>query len=211
MDNETHFKQTMAIISTTYDKEISEEKLGVFWLLLGKHPVDQIRAAVIKHIEHPQDGKWIPKPADILKHINGAELTADDIIAMARTKSCPLGCMAAIKIGSNNLKELNHFELKVLAEEVLLRLPKWKERADNGDYRNFELEAMIKYHVDPVSPFHAGLLPPREAYRIGMKVSALPGPVQEEAPSQPVKIHTQEEKQAIINSIATIGYKPRVK
>lgn len=211
MDNQAQFKNTMAMISALYDKEIAGPKLQAYWMILGKYPADQIQAAAMKHMEDPKHGTFMPKPSDILKYINGQEFSTDQIIAMARAKKCPLGCMAAIKIGSSNLRDLNNFELKALAEEVLLLMPKWKERAANGEYRNFELETMIKYHVDPASPFHDGLLPPAHAQRIMQSVAALPGPVQDEPPKQPVKIYTQEEKQAIINSIATIGHKPGVK
>ncbi len=209
MDNETHFKQTMAIISTTYDKELSEEKIGIFWLLLGKYPVDQIRAALIKHIEHPSDGKWMPKPSDIIKHINGFDLSTDQIIAMARLKNCPLGVMAAIQIGSYDLDNQDSFYLKQRAEEVLQLIPEWKEKANNGEYSEHQLRTMIKYDVEPASPFHAGLLPPRESYRIGMAVNALAAPIQDDAPKEPGKIHTEEEKRAIIQSIALIGQNTR--
>lgn len=199
------------MISALYDKEIAGPKLQAYWMILGKYPADQIQAAAMKHMEDPKNGTWMPKPADILKYINGVEFSTDQIIAMARAKNCPLGCMAAIKIGSSNLRDLNNFELKALAEEVLLLMPKWKERASNGEYRNHELETMIKYSVDPVSPFHGGLLPPIHAQRISMAVNALPAPVQDEAPTQPIKIHTKEEKLEIIQSIKTIGIQPRAK
>ena len=211
MDNQTQFKNTMAMIASVYDKEIAGPKLQAYWMILGKYPPKQIQEAAMKHMEDPKQGTWMPKPADILKYINGVELNTDNIIAMARLKTCPLGIMAAIRIGKFDLDNQDSFYLKQRAEEVLQLLPEWKAKANNGEYSEHELRTMIKYDVNPTSPFHAGLLPPREAYAIGMKVSALPGPVQEEEPNHPVKVHTQEEKQAIINSIATIGLQPRIK
>ena len=206
MDNQQEqFRKTMAMIAALYDKEIVGPKLQAYWLILGKYPAEDVQVAAMKHMEDPKSGTWMPKPADILKHINGQELTTDQIIAMARLKNCPLGVMAAIQIGSYDLDNQDSFYLKQRAEEVLQLIPEWKEKANNGDYTEHQLRTMIKYNVEPASPFHAGLLPPRESYRIGMAVNALSAPIQDEAPEKPVRIHTEEEKRAIIQSIGKIG------
>lgn len=190
-------------------KPPSTGTINLYVMSLTGYTQEQVEAAAAKHMQNTKNGQFMPKVADILKYINGIDLTTDQIIGMARLKQCPLGIMAAIKIGSGDLKNQDSFYLKQRAEEVLQLLPEWKAKANNGEYSEHELRTMIKYDVNPASPFHAGLLPPREAYAIGMKVSALPGPVQEEVTDPNLIPKTHEEKLAIIQSIAQIGMQPK--
>jgi len=189
-------------------KPASTATVNLYVMGLTGYTQEQVQAAVGKHMQNPRNGQFFPKVADLVKYINGLDLSTDQIIAMARLKNCPLGVMAAIQIGSYDLDNQDSFYLKQRAEEVLQLIPEWKEKANNGEYSEHQLRTMIKYDVEPASPFHAGLLPPRESYRIGMAVNALAAPIQDEQPKEPVKIHTEEEKREIIQSIGQIGYKP---
>jgi len=128
----------------------------MYWLILGKYPADELQAAVIKHIEDPKSGSFMPKPADILKHINGEEITVESIIAAARLATTPLGCLARIQIGSWDLDNQNDFYLKQRAEECLQLLPDWKLRAKSGDYSKHEAKVMLSRGVMPAAPFYLG-------------------------------------------------------
>ena len=129
---------------------------------LQEYSLEQINHAVMKHI---QCEKWMPKPADIIKHIEGGDLTPDEIIAQARLKQNPCGVMAAIHIGSWDLENQESFYLRQRAQEVLILLPEWKQRAQRGEYTDHEISTLLKYEVNVAKPFLEGLPAPENIAR----------------------------------------------
>ena len=97
----------------------SDIMIKMTFAALSEYSLEQVNHAVMKHI---QSEKWMPKPADIIKHIEGGALTADEVIAEARLKRTPFGVMAAIHIGSYDLTHQDSFYLKQRAQEVISQL-----------------------------------------------------------------------------------------
>jgi len=127
------------------------------------------------HLQDTEAGKFYPKAADLIKHIDGGEITSDYIVAAARLADTPLGVLARIHIGTWDLDNLNSFDLKQRAAECLQLLANWKARAMEGEYRDHEISMMVKHGVSPTQPFAMGLAGPQNAPKLVsriMKVSA---------------------------------------
>lgn len=54
-------------VAEIYDVKLSSDALAWYWLTLQDKDLDALKAAIKEHIEDPEAGKWMPKPADILR------------------------------------------------------------------------------------------------------------------------------------------------
>tara|TARA_R110002153_G_scaffold191269_2_gene344248 strand:+ start:13433 stop:14083 length:651 start_codon:yes stop_codon:yes gene_type:complete len=155
-------------LSGYYQRDtLSPMAIQIYGMALEEYPIETIKMAVRSHISNCESGQYYPKASDLIRNIQGGNLTADQIIGMARNKTCPLGVLARIHIGTGDLDNCNNpFYLKQRAEEVLLMLPEWRKRAMQGDYSDHEISMMLKHNVSAVAPFFAGLAPPVAANEI---------------------------------------------
>jgi hypothetical protein len=172
MEHWDRFKQSMAMLGEVYDKEITPAKLKIYWQLLKQYPIDSIENAVLAHISQPNSA-FFPKPGELIKHIQGDEITGDMIIAAARLCETPLGCLARIKIGQWDLENQDAFYLRQRAAECLQLLPEWKAKAAAGEYTDHEISVMLKYDISPAAPFFAGLAAPANANALLSRVKAI--------------------------------------
>jgi len=144
-----------------YKKDkLSTIALKLTFAALEEYSLDQLSRAATAHIKTTGSGRFMPGASDLIQHLDGGVIKADEIIAAARLANTPLGVMARIQIKTWNLNNLNSFDLKPYAEEALQLLPKWKEQARIGQYTNHQISIMIKHGVDPLQPFHTGLAAP---------------------------------------------------
>ncbi len=155
------FSKILDSLSEYYQRDpLSPMAIKIYFSALQRFPIESIGEAVNKHIQHPTNGKFYPKAADFILHLEGGAITADQVVAAAKLADTPFGIMARIHIGTWDLKNMNGFDLKQRAEEVLQLLPKWNEYARDGRYSDHQISIMIKHGVDPHQPFHAGLAAP---------------------------------------------------
>jgi hypothetical protein len=160
------FSKVLDSLSEYYQRDpLSPMAVKIYFSALERFPIESIGDAVNAHIQHPTGGKFYPKAADLILHLEGGEIKVDQIVAAAKLAETPLGIMAKIHIGSWDLNRLNSFDLKQRAEEVLQLLPAWKVAAAAGEYTDHQITIMIKHGVDPCQPFYMGLAAPlnREA------------------------------------------------
>jgi hypothetical protein len=61
----------MTSIAELYNKKLSKPMLDIYWRCLGSYSLALIRTALNAHVLHPDGGQFMPKPADILRIING--------------------------------------------------------------------------------------------------------------------------------------------
>ena len=137
--------------------------------------------------------------ANFIKHLEGGELSLDMIIAAAKLKETPLGCLCSIHIGSWDLNNQDAFYLRQRAAECLQLLPQWKARAVNGDYSDHEIYVMIKYRIHPLSPFSFGLSAPAHSTGLMARFSDIARSNQYLKFIEPAHEHSQEEKTAPMN------------
>jgi len=79
--DDSNKKDFATIFYTTgelYDKAISKELLLMYFNVLIKFDVEQIRKAVEKHLLDPKHGTFFPKPADIVRNIDGENRTSEN-------------------------------------------------------------------------------------------------------------------------------------
>ena len=127
---------------------------------LQEYSMDQIIAAIKDHRRSPDGGQFYPKISDLIKRLEGGEITEDMIIAAAKNPETPLGCLARIRIGSWDLSSADSFYLRQRAAECKFALGEWREKAKAGSFTDHEISVMLKYNVNPSAPLHNGLAPP---------------------------------------------------
>jgi len=154
-------------LSEYYQREtITLVAAQIYFDSLKRYRFDQISSAVTLHVQNTENGQYYPKVADIVRLIDGKEITADELIAAARLKQTPLGILCRIHIGSWDLEYAKDFYLRERAQECLQLLPEWRRRAQAGEYTQHEISIMLKHKVDPAARFHHGLPAPANAEKL---------------------------------------------
>jgi hypothetical protein len=61
----------MLLAGEIYNKTITQDLLTIYFELLVDYRVGQVAAAIKAHLVDPEYGTFFPKPADIVRHIQG--------------------------------------------------------------------------------------------------------------------------------------------
>jgi hypothetical protein len=69
------FTQIMIGLGELYDKLISETLIELYWVALKRFDIAAIRQAVSAHINNPDEGHIVPKPANIVRYLEGSAKT----------------------------------------------------------------------------------------------------------------------------------------
>lgn len=155
------FLNTINQVSEYYGRPpLSDMILNMYFSGLEKYSAGQVEKALQAHMQDPQQGQFMPKIADLVRHLDIGEPKLDEVIALATSKTTPFGVMAAIYIGSHDLLKQDVNYLRQRAREILHKLPEWKERYGAGIYTDHEMFTLIKYGIKPNEPFMPGLSPP---------------------------------------------------
>lgn len=166
------FQEAFNALSEYYQRDsLSKAALQIYFSALHMYEFDQVQWAVSKHVQNHENGQYYPKVADIVRIIEGGEITSDQVLAAARLADTPMGILCRIHIGTWDLKnQTDMFYLRQRAEECLHLMPEWKARALAGDYTDHEISIMIKHGVNPCAPFSTGLPSPASAGAITKRV-----------------------------------------
>lgn len=70
------FKQGLGGVYDFYDKELSKFALDVWWNAMKQFDLPAIIQAFNRHVINTESGKWLPKPADVIKMLQGSSLDA---------------------------------------------------------------------------------------------------------------------------------------
>jgi len=73
MGNENRFKQSMAALVAVYQNVLQPETIAIYWDALGRFNPDHLDKAVRAHIADTKEGKWFPKPANLISFIKQCE------------------------------------------------------------------------------------------------------------------------------------------
>ena len=79
--NDSNKKEFATLFYTTgelYDKSVSKELLQMYFGILKEFSIDQIKSGLTKHALDPKHGTFFPKPADIVRNIDGQQRSATD-------------------------------------------------------------------------------------------------------------------------------------
>lgn len=82
-NDDIRFAEIMTGLAEMYGKEISDGAMGLWFEALAHYDIDAISSAASAHVSSPDNGQFMPKPADIIKMIGG---TSKDSAFLAWSK-----------------------------------------------------------------------------------------------------------------------------
>ena len=65
------FQVLWTSVCDVYGKTPSDAAIGMNFRALAKYPLAQVRRALDGHLSDPDSGRFMPKPADLIRHIDG--------------------------------------------------------------------------------------------------------------------------------------------
>lgn len=65
------FKELITAINVTYGEEFTQPQTLLWWNMFKPYPIEAFEQAVYQHMADPEQGMFSPKPANIMKFING--------------------------------------------------------------------------------------------------------------------------------------------
>ncbi len=156
-----NFQQTMDNLCQLYGRQLlRENELDMYFQTLWEYPFNQIKAAVNAHLRDTSEGQFFPKPANLIRHLEGKTPTTDEIIVMAQLKNTPAGVMCGTQISSFDLRAGNPVCLKQGAEACLRLWRQWQNKSRDGSFEAREIDLMLKHGVDPTGSFDGLQIPP---------------------------------------------------
>lgn len=66
------FAQAMAALGEIYSKEVSKVLVSVYYNALESYPIDEVLKAIQAHTRDTENGQFWPKPADLIRHLEGS-------------------------------------------------------------------------------------------------------------------------------------------
>lgn len=87
---ETLLRGIADVFSSTKTIVVNMPMLQVYFMSLGDYSYQQVEWAIGEHLKDPVDGKFFPKPANIIKHLTVNDLGAEEQaeIAWAEVMQC---------------------------------------------------------------------------------------------------------------------------
>lgn len=67
LSDEARFKELMLMIASTYGKDATGARSKAWWTVFKRYEIEDLEAAVFKHMSDGAKGSFDPKPADILR------------------------------------------------------------------------------------------------------------------------------------------------
>lgn len=84
MENDKQrFCSMIVALADYYEKDITDQKLALYWKGLSSYDIDDIDAAIGKHIQTPEAGRFMPKVSDITLILDGS-MKDSSMIAWAK-------------------------------------------------------------------------------------------------------------------------------
>lgn len=82
-DDAQDFRQVMSATYTLYGKDLSPTALSIWFEALKHYDLAAIRSALSSHVRNPDNGQFLPRPADVVRAIEGG---SDDAALQAWSK-----------------------------------------------------------------------------------------------------------------------------
>lgn len=73
-DDRQDFKRMLEVIFDSYQRDLSEGVLELWWTLMQPYDAPAVRDAFNRHCVNPDNGQFLPKPADVVKLIGGGTM-----------------------------------------------------------------------------------------------------------------------------------------
>ena len=69
------FSETLGGIAGFYGVDLPIASAAIYWSALLEYGIRDIREAIAAHIKDPEHGRFMPKPADIIRHLPAGQST----------------------------------------------------------------------------------------------------------------------------------------
>lgn len=79
------FKALLDAVADSYGKQVTNGMRDLYWEAFSKYPYPEVRRAFSAHVMHPDHGRFWPKPADIVRQIDG-DSASGGLIALEKLK-----------------------------------------------------------------------------------------------------------------------------
>ncbi|RXJ70765.1 hypothetical protein CS022_22305 [Veronia nyctiphanis] len=80
LSEKTLFAELMCLTASLYMKEpLSRPSLGIYWNALKDFPLEDVRRALDLHLRNTDTGQFFPKPADIIRQMEGNTQTRGEL------------------------------------------------------------------------------------------------------------------------------------
>lgn len=66
------FHQLLTSIGALYQQSLHEGVIAIWWRVLSHIEFQSVRQALNAHVVHPDKGQFMPKPADVIEHLEGS-------------------------------------------------------------------------------------------------------------------------------------------
>ncbi|GLR26528.1 DUF6475 domain-containing protein [Limnobacter litoralis] len=66
------FSAMLCAVSEMYGKTVSEFANSLYWNALQNYELNSVRQAFDRHVKNPDTGQWMPKPADLIRMMQGS-------------------------------------------------------------------------------------------------------------------------------------------
>lgn len=67
------FAQAITVLGEIYGKEVSQTLIGVYYNALENWPIEEVSRAIQAHTRDTENGQFFPKPADLIRHLEGSQ------------------------------------------------------------------------------------------------------------------------------------------
>lgn len=68
------FIACLTACAEVYGKPLSDAVLGIWWDALRAYEIDAVQEAIGRHLRNPDNGQFMPKPADIIRMLAGTSV-----------------------------------------------------------------------------------------------------------------------------------------
>lgn len=74
-NDRAEFVEIMQAIYSLYNKDFSKPLLKLWWASLAQYDMTDVRQALSGHVQNPDNGQFLPRPADVVRHLTGTTQT----------------------------------------------------------------------------------------------------------------------------------------
>jgi len=74
-EDKPNFVSLMSNIAELYKDKLSVARLEIYWRCLQHYSIETLRKALDAHVLNPDQGQFMPKPADIVRLLEGGNIT----------------------------------------------------------------------------------------------------------------------------------------
>lgn len=76
IEEKREFSTMLKTIWSLYSKEITPDVIGIYWNALIRFDLIEVRKALNLHVQNPDAGQFVPKPADLIRVLEGSNQNA---------------------------------------------------------------------------------------------------------------------------------------